>query len=359
MTKQSINHPTRTTINDSTPNYPPQGERLERSTGDFDQAAWQRLVADYRRPSSWRAGWQLVNTMGPYAILAYALYLSLGVSYWLTSALCVIEAAFLVRIFIIFHDCAHGSFLKSRVLNDLVGAIAGTLTFTPYHYWRRRHGVHHATAGDLDRRGSGDVWTMTAQEYLQSSRWRRLGYRLMRNPIFLFCIAPVFLFVVVQRFCRRSVSPAERRSVYWTNLAIAGIAVAASAVVGIKTYLLIQLGVMALAGAAGTWLFYVQHQFDGVYWQRGEKWNYLSAALQGSSYYKLPSLLRWFSGNIGFHHIHHLNPRIPNYNLQRCHNAGRLFRHVKPVTLLSSLKCLSFRLWDEQSQQLVGFRQLP
>lgn len=279
-------------------------------------------------------------------------------SYWLTAALCILEAGFAVRLFIIFHDCAHGSFLKSRVLNDLVGVIAGTLTFTPYHRWRRLHALHHATSGDLDRRGVGDVWTLTAAEYLSSSRWRRLCYRVARNPLFLLCVAPLLHFVVVQRFCRPSASRRERRSVLWTNLAVAGVAVAVSAVAGVKTYLVLQLSVMALAGAAGVWLFYVQHQFDGVYWQRGDKWDYLSAALQGSSYYKLPSLLRWFSGNIGFHHIHHLSPHIPNYNLERCHNAGYLFRQVKPVTLLSSLKCLSFRLWDEQSKQLIGFRKL-
>ena len=324
----------------------------------FDKAAWERQIAGCRQPSSWRAGWQLVNTLGPYLLLAYVTFLSLGLSWWLTGALCVVEAALLVRLFIIFHDCVHGSFLRSRVLNDLVGIVTGVLTFTPYRYWQHEHLVHHSSAGDLARRGMGDMWTMTTQEYLQSSRWRRFCYRVARSPLILFLVAPLPVFVISQRFCRRPTTSRERHSVYLTNAALVGVAVACSAVIGIWTYLALQMGVMLLAGAAGIWLFYVQHQFEDVYWERGKDWDYSAAALQGSSYYKLPAVLRWFSGNIGFHHIHHLSPRIPNYNLQRCHDSGLLPGKVKPITLLSSLNCLSLRLWDEQSKRLVGFNAL-
>jgi omega-6 fatty acid desaturase (delta-12 desaturase) len=322
------------------------------------KAEWHGLVADYRHASAWRASWQLINTLGPYGLLTYLLYISLGVSIWLTLGLMVLAAAFLVRLFIIFHDCAHGSFFGSKLLNDVVGMVAGTLTFTPYHQWRARHNVHHATSGDLDRRGAGDVWTLTVREYLACSRWKRCLYRIGRNPAVLFVAAPLLYFVVSQRFCRLSASWRERLSVYATDVAILAVAAALCALFGIRSYLEVQMGVMMLAGAAGLWLFYVQHQFEGVYWERGEDWDYASAALRGSSYYKLPAVLRWFSGSIGFHHIHHLSPRIPNYHLRRCHDAGELFSAVKPVTLLSSLKCLSLRLWDERRGQLVGFRRL-
>ena len=209
-----------------------------------------------------------------------------------------------------------------------------------------------------DRRGTGDVWTLTVQEYLESSRWKRFAYRLARNPIVLFVIAPLFLFLVRHRFPSAGANQRERHSVYWLNLAILGMAAGLSWVYGLKAYLLIQLTGMAVAGSVGVWLFYVQHQFDGVYWARREEWDYTAAALQGSSFYKLPKVLQWFSGNIGFHHIHHLSPRIPNYHLEKCHKAEPLFQSVKPVTLLSSLKSFTFRLWDEQRCKLVGYGHL-
>jgi omega-6 fatty acid desaturase (delta-12 desaturase) len=216
--------------------------------------------------------------------------------------------------------------------------------------------VHHASAGDLDRRGTGDVWTMTVQEYLEASRWKRFAYRLARNPFILFVVAPLFLFVVLERLPTGKEGRRERLSVYGTNLGIALMAAGLCWVFGWKAYLLLQMGAMMVAGSAGVWLFYVQHQFEGVYWERGEEWDYQKAALQGSSYYKLPRVLQWFSGNIGFHHIHHLSPRIPNYRLAKCHRSEPLFQTVKPVTLLGSLKCFSFRLWDERARRMVGYR---
>ena len=323
-----------------------------------DTATWKEIVAKYQQPSTGRALWQIANTLVPYALVWYLMYRSLAVSWWLTVPLAVLAGAFLVRIFIIFHDCGHGSFFKSRQANDIVGFIAGVLTFTPYYHWRWEHNIHHASAGHLDKRGTGDVWTMTVQEYLESSRWRRFAYRLARNPLVLFGVAPLFLFLVLQRFPAPRANPRERHSVWWMNLAILGLVLGLASIFGLVAYVVIQLTVTMVAGAAGVWMFYVQHQFEDVYWERGDNWDYTAAALQGSSFYKLPRILQWFSGNIGFHHIHHLSPRIPNYNLQRCHDADPLFQRVKPITLFSSLKSLSFRLWDEKRRKLVGYRHM-
>jgi acyl-lipid omega-6 desaturase (Delta-12 desaturase) len=321
-------------------------------------ADWKELVAPYQAPSVGRSLAQVASTLVPYAALWCVMVHTMSVSYWLTLPLAILAAGFLVRAFILFHDCGHGSFFKSRKANDTLGFITGVLTFTPYRHWRWEHAMHHATAGDLDKRGRGDVWTMTVREYLDSSRGKRFAYRLARNPIVLFVLAPLFLFLVKQRFPSRKAPPRERRSVHWTNLAILGMIATMGFMVGFKDYLLIQATVMLVAGAAGVWLFYVQHQFEGVYWARHDDWDYTAVALQGSSFYKLPRILQWFTGNIGFHHIHHLRPGIPNYNLENCHRAVPLFQTVQPVTLLSSLKSLSFRLWDEQHQQLVGYRHL-
>jgi acyl-lipid omega-6 desaturase (Delta-12 desaturase) len=316
--------------------------------------AWKDIVAQYQRPSAKRALWQLTNTFGPYALSWYAMFHASQMSLWLTVPLAVLSAGLLVRIFIIFHDCAHGSYFNSRRANDVVGSIAGVLTFTPYSHWRWEHAIHHASAGDLDRRGTGDVWTMTVQEYLAASRGRRLAYRLVRDPLVLFLVAPLFVFIVKHRFASAKADRRRRRSVWLTNAAVVGMVVVLAWIFGLAPYLLIQSIVMTVAGAAGLWLFYVQHQFEDVYWERGEHWDYTAAALRGSSFYKLPRVLQWFSGNIGFHHIHHLSPRIPNYNLQRCHESDALFAQVKPITLSSSLRCLTFRFWDEQGKTLVG-----
>jgi omega-6 fatty acid desaturase (delta-12 desaturase) len=317
--------------------------------------SWKSIVAHYQKPVAVRASWQLVNTLVPYAGLWWLMYWSLSVSYWLTAGLAVLAAGFLVRIFIIFHDCGHGSFFKSKLANDVVGTLAGFLCFTPYYHWRWEHAIHHSTAGDLDRRGTGDVWTLTVQEYLEASRWKRFSYRLARNPFILFVVAPFFLFLVLERFPSRKAPTRERFSVYLTNLGLILTGGALSLLFGLKAYLVLQISLVTLAGSAGVWLFYVQHQFEDVYWERGEGWDYTRAALEGSSFYKLPKVLQWFSGNIGFHHIHHLSPRIPNYNLERCHKAEPLFQRVKPITLLASLKCFTFRLWDEKRRRMVGY----
>lgn len=323
-----------------------------------DTAAWKKIVARYQEPAPWRSVWQIVNTVVPYALLWYLMHLSLTVSWWLTIPLAILAGGFMVRLFIIFHDCGHGSFFKSRRANDVLGIITGILTFTPYYHWRWEHGLHHATSGDLDRRGTGDIRTLTVQEYLEASRWKRFAYRLGRNPIVLFILAPLFLFLVKHRFPKARANKRERHSVYWTDLMVLAMAAALSWAFGFKAYLLIQLVVMMVAGSVGLWLFYVQHQFEGVYWQRHSEWDYTEAALQGSSFYKLPKVLQWFSGNIGFHHLHHLSPRIPNYHLERCHQSDPLFQAVPTVTLFGSFKSLTFRFWDEQRRRLVGYRHL-
>jgi omega-6 fatty acid desaturase (delta-12 desaturase) len=324
----------------------------------INPATWKQIVAQFQKPSTPRALWQITNTLVPYAALWYLMYLSRTISWWLVVPLAILAGAFLVRIFIIFHDCGHGSYFKSRWANDLTGFLTGVLTFTPYYHWRWEHNIHHASSGHLDKRGVGDIWTLTVQEYLEASRWKRFAYRLARNPFILFGLAPVYLFLFRQRLSSPKATPRERHSVYAMNIAILAMAIALSLKFGWLHYIIIQSIILMVGGGLGVWLFYVQHQFEGVYWEREEDWDYTMAALQGSSFYKLPKILQWFSGNIGFHHIHHLSSRIPNYNLERCHRADPLFQQVSPVTLFASFKSLTFRLWDEQRRKLVGYRHL-
>jgi len=319
---------------------------------------WKAIVAKFQEPSLPRATWQLINTVGGFILLWALMYWSLAVSPWLTAGLAVLAGGLMVRVFIIFHDCGHGSFLKSRNANDTVGFICGMLTFTPYHHWRWEHSLHHATSGDLDRRGVGDIWTMTVQEYLGAPRWKRFAYRVARNPIVLFLLAPAPLFLVRERFPSPGANTRERNSVWWMNAAVAAMAGSLIWLFGWKAYLLIQLTITVVGGAIGVWMFYVQHQFDEAYWERGDHWDYTTAALQGSSYYRLPKVLQWFSGNIGFHHIHHLSPRIPNYHLERCHKSHPIFQSVKPLTFLRSLRSINLHLWDERERRLVSFRDL-
>ncbi len=319
---------------------------------------WKKIVAEYQKSSLPRAIWQMVNTIAPYIFLWYLMYLSMAVSWWLVVPLAALAGALLVRAFIIFHDCGHGSFFKSQRANDITGFITGVLTFTPYYHWRWEHSLHHASTGDLDRRGVGDIWTMTVQEYIESSPWKRFTYKMERNPFILFVIAPLFLFLIVQRFPKSKADVRERNSVWFMNLAIAGMVLGLGWIFGPLNYLFIQLIVTAVAGALGIWMFYIQHQFEDAYWEKHEEWDYTAAALQGSSFYKLPRILQWFSGNIGYHHVHHLSSRIPNYNLERCHNSHPVFQMVKPITVRVSLKSLVLRLWDEQHQKLVGYRHM-
>jgi omega-6 fatty acid desaturase (delta-12 desaturase) len=333
-------------------------EEVARSAAPKKVPVWRRIVAKYETPSIPRGVWQAANTLIPYFVLWGLIHWALSISFWLAAPLMLLAAGFLVRVFIIFHDCGHGSFFRSRKANDMLGFITGVLLFTPYQDWRHQHAMHHATANNLDAPGSGEVPTMTVREYLAAGRWRRFGYRLVRNPFFLFTVAPIFMFALRSRFPTAEARKRERWSVLWTNLALLAVGAALSALLGVKEYLLIQGAILIPAASAGMWLFFVQHQFEGAYRERGERWDFVRAALRGSSYYKLPKVLQWFTGNIGFHHIHHLDPRIPNYRLGTCHKQNRLFRAVKPLTLLASLRCLTLKLWDEQRGKLVGFSQL-
>jgi omega-6 fatty acid desaturase (delta-12 desaturase) len=318
---------------------------------------WREIVRRYQDPCLRRASWQIATSIGPYVLLWYLLYLTRGQSWWITGALAVLAGLFLVRIFIIFHDCGHGSFFRSKRANDILGIMTGILTFTPYHHWRWEHAVHHAGAGHLERRGRGDIWTLTVDEYNSAPKWKRAAYHFVRHPLVIIGLLPFTLFVIAHRIPAGEASKRDRASVHWTNFALLVLAAGMSLLFGVVPYLLIQLVVIMVGGGLGVWLFYVQHQFEDVYWETGENWDFAAAALEGSSYYKLPKILQWFSGNIGFHHIHHLSSRIPNYHLERAHHSEPLFQSVKPITLLGSLKTLNFRLWDPERRKLVGFRQ--
>lgn len=324
---------------------------------------WKAIVKDYAKPRVGAASWQLINTVGLYVVLWVAMYFTLKIDStliaWLvTTPIALLAGALLIRVFIIFHDCGHYSFFKSKKLNDFWGFITGTLAFTPYHHWRWEHSVHHAHNGHLDRRGVGDIWTMTVDEYLSASPQKKFLYKLGRNPIVLFVVGPMWTFMIAHRFPQPSAKRKEKISLIYSNLAIAAMVVILGLTFGWLNYLLITLAVMVVATTGGVWLFYVQHQYEDTYWEEGENWDYFKAAVYGSSFYKLPKVLQWFSGNIGFHHIHHLSSKIPNYNLERCHNSHTMFSEKKPLKLWQSLKCVNFRLWDAEDMKLITFGQL-
>ena len=324
----------------------------------IDSGELHREMAPYQRPHRWRSIWQLVNTLVPYGLLWYIAYRALDYSFWLALPFIALLSGFLVRVFIIFHDCGHQSFFQSKRANNFWGILTGILTFTPYHRWRASHARHHGTSGNLDKRGEGDVWMMTLREYFQAPRKERIKYRLYRNPIVLFLLGPLSITLFNNRIVGRKARRSERRSVYGTNVVLLALTTAMILLVGWKAFLLIQLLALFLAHIAGVWLFYVQHQFEGVYWERDSHWDFVTAAIKGGSFYKLPGIIRWFTGNIGYHHVHHLNSRIPNYNLARCQKNTPALQHAQEIGVRSSLKSLTFRLWDEDTGRLVGFREI-
>lgn len=329
------------------------------NTPESDAAPnWRQIVAKYQKPSLKKSIGQILNSIVPVLIILVASYFTRSISWPLTIALCALGGLFLVRVFIIFHDCGHGSFFRSKKANDVLGFITGVMTFTPYRYWRWQHAVHHGTSGNLDHRGTGDIWTMTVREFKEATPWMRFRYRISRNPIVVFVIVPIFLFWVYQRFAFDDANKRDRRSVLWMNVALLVYITGMSLLFGFKDFFFIQLTLTLVSGTAGVWMFYVQHQFEDTYWRSGEDWDYLSSAMQGSSYYKLPKVMQWFTGNIGFHHIHHLSSRIPNYNLEACHKSEPLFQEVAELTLWTSLKSINLRLWDEESQKLVSYKHL-
>jgi omega-6 fatty acid desaturase (delta-12 desaturase) len=301
--------------------------------------------------------WQLVSTALLLAGAWTLMYFSLGVGYWLTLLLAVPAAFFLVRLFIVQHDCGHGSFFRSSRVADIVGSALGVLTLTPYHYWKKAHAMHHATSGNLEHRGFGDIDTLTVDEYRALSRWGRLKYRLYRHPAVLFGVGAVVHFFVRHRL--PTIVPRTwtraRWSIVWTDVALAAFIVGMGLLVGFRQFLLVHVPLMTLSCSMGVWLFYVQHQFEPTYWEHDEQWAYNDAALVGSSYYRLPRLLQWATGNIGLHHVHHLSARIPNYRLQEALDSIPELQRVTTLTLRESLRCVRLALWDERERRLVRF----
>jgi omega-6 fatty acid desaturase (delta-12 desaturase) len=318
---------------------------------------WYPVLATYRNSDSRKATWQLINTLVPYCFLWYLMIRSiqLGYSYTLTLILALPAAAFLVRIFTLFHDCVHNSFFISKRSNIFFGYLLGVLVFTPFEDWRFSHLRHHVNYANLDARGFGDIWTLTLKEYENLPKTKRLQYRLYRNPVVLIGLGALYTFLFSNRLPTRNVRRQERMSVLFTNLLIVVLVLVVASVIGWRTYLLIQLPVLWLAGAVGIWLFYVQHQFPGGYWARKDDWEPLRAAMEGSSFYKLPAVLRWFSSNIGYHHVHHLSPTMPNYNLMKCNDAVPALQAKAPLTIMKSLSCVRLKMWDEERQEMVSF----
>jgi acyl-lipid omega-6 desaturase (Delta-12 desaturase) len=320
--------------------------------------SWHSVIARYNKPSMSRSIWQIINSVGPYLVLWVIMAQVINISFWLTLPLIFIASGFLIRIFIIFHDCGHGSFFRSKKLNEAVGKACGILAFTPYHRWTDSHRYHHQTVGNLDKRGLGDVWTLTVDEYLARSPWQRFIYRLFRHPLFLICFGGPLMFIITNRFTTRLMTWKQRRNIYFTNAVMFALAAGTSWLIGWQAFLLIQIPIMYIAAIGGVYLFYLQHQYDEVIWTRTGEWDYQKMALHGSSFFKLPGVLRWFTGNIGFHHVHHLGPTIPNYNLVKAHRENPMFQEVKPITFFRSFHSLKLRLWDEQHQKAVSFREM-
>jgi omega-6 fatty acid desaturase (delta-12 desaturase) len=314
----------------------------------------------YAKPDHRKALYQITNTFIPYIGLWVLMIYSVaqGFSVWITLLLSVAASGFLVRLFVLFHDCCHGAFFPGRMGNRLFGYLVGILTFTPFEDWKRTHVIHHSNSGDLDNRGVGDIWTLTVEEYLSASRSKRIAYRIFRNPLVLFSITPLVLFLIVHRFPSPGAKKRENFSVIFTNAAIAMLIVVMSLTVGFQNYLLIQFPTILVAASIGTWLFYIQHQYEDVYWSRTNDWDLTRSGLEGSSYYQLPAVLQWLVGNIGLHHIHHVRANIPNYNLQRCYNEVPALQDVTPLTLRKSFQSLWLNLWDEEEQKLVSFRSI-
>ena len=323
-----------------------------------DAHAWPQLLARYRQPSTGRSIVEIAITVVPLAALWALAWATLDIGYWLALPLAIAAGCFLVRLFAIQHDCSHGAFFRHRQANDWIGRVLSVMTLTPYGVWRRTHATHHASTGNLDRRGLGDVDTLTVDEYRARSMWGRLRYRLYRHPLVMFGVGPAYLFFLQHRLPVGLMRGGWRPwiSTQGTNLSIALIAALLIWLIGIKAFLLVHLPIMLLAASIGVWLFYVQHQFENTSWADDEDWNLHAAALHGSSHYDLPAFLRWFTANIGVHHVHHLCSLIPYYRLPRVLDDHPELRSVGRVTLLESFRCVRLTLWDERQRRLVSFR---
>jgi omega-6 fatty acid desaturase (delta-12 desaturase) len=327
------------------------------ATAGVEQVSWRERLAPYARPDLRRSALDLASSVVPYAALTVAIYFALQWSVLLGLALAVPAAGFLLRTYIIFHDCAHGSFLPSKRANAWLGIFTGLLVYSNFQSWRHNHAVHHATAGDLDRRGTGDVPTMTVAEYNAGSRGKRIGYWLFRHPLIMFVFGPIWALVISPRLISRKMRPRMRRSVMATNVAVVAMVAGFVVLMGWRDYMLTIWPAALIAGAAGVFLFYVQHQFEDAYWESAGSWDYDDAALRGSSYLKLPKVLQFFTGNIGLHHVHHLSARIPNYNLQRAHDDHDVFQRVPTLSLGAALRTVRLKLWHAESGRLVTFAE--
>lgn len=331
------------------------------ATTPSEPRAWRKILAAYQRPSHARSILEIILSAAPLAAIWTAAWVATVFGlWWLALILSIPAAAFLVRLFMVQHDCSHQSFFRSPAANDWTGRLIGVLTMTPYHCWRRSHAIHHATSGDLDRRGLGDIATLTVAEYRALPLMKRIGYRLYRNPLILFVIGPAWVFVIEQRMPMGLMKEGWRPwlSAMGTNVTIAVIITGVILLGGWKGLLLIHLPTILVAASIGVWLFYVQHQFEGSYWARKGEWEQTHAALHGSSHYDLPEPLRWMTANIGVHHVHHVNSRIPYYRLTTVLKDHPELRNVSRLGLLESFKTVSLSLWDEGSRRLISFRQL-
>lgn len=315
-------------------------------------------IAPYEKANVKVSVRQLLNTIPPFFLLWFLAYQSLQVSVLLAVVIAIMAAGFLVRVFIIFHDCTHNSFFSSRKANDRLGTILGIMTLFPYEKWKRDHNIHHATSGNLDKRGTGDIWIMTVNEYLQASFWQKLSYRLYRNPFVMFVLGPLYLLLVSNRKNHKGAKRKERINTHVTTLAAVIIYALVIMLIGWQAFLIIQGTILFVAASLGIWLFYVQHQFEDAYFENKDEWDYVKAAIDGSSYYQLSKPLQWLTGNIGFHHVHHLSPRVPNYYLETVHETNPSLQRVTTITLRTSLKALRFRLYDENQKTFISFREL-
>jgi omega-6 fatty acid desaturase (delta-12 desaturase) len=322
------------------------------------QAQLRKNVAPFAKSDTKSGILQLINTLLPFFLLWFLAYQSLAVSIWLTLALAVIASGFVIRIFIIFHDCTHMSFFKNNRANRIVGTITGIITLFAFEKWKRDHAIHHATSSNLDKRGTGDVWVMTVEEYVTASAWKRLAYRLYRNPLVMFGLGPIYLFLISNRFNRKEARKKERMNTYIINISIVVIYALLIWAVGWQAFLIIQLPILFIAGSLGIWLFYVQHQFEDSYFENEAEWDFVKAAVDGSSYYQLPKVLQWMTGNIGYHHVHHLSPRVPNYKLEEAHESTPPLKKATTITLATSLQSIRFRLYDEANRSFVTFKEI-
>ncbi|MFK9094817.1 fatty acid desaturase [Bacillus salipaludis] len=318
----------------------------------------KKQMTPFEKSTTKESVWQIINTVVPFMILWFLAFQSLSVSYWLALVPSVLAAGYLTRIFIIFHDCTHHSFFKSRRANRAVGTFMGVLTLFPFDQWGHEHSVHHATSGNLDKRGTGDIWTLTVDEYVEAPLKLRLAYRFYRNPLVMFGLGPIYVFLLKNRFNRKGARTKERNNTYLTNVLIVALIALFCWAIGWQSFLLVQGTIFMISGAAGIWLFYVQHTFEDSYFEEDKEWEYVKAAVEGSSFYKLPKIMQFLTGNIGFHHVHHLSPRVPNYKLEEAHKNTPPLQNVPTITIATSLQSLRFRLWDEKSKNFVSFKDI-